>query len=94
MKYWTTVESSFEVAGRGCWIVPDVSKWSMDIQVGSKDKIQLRSPAGRVLDTCIDSVEFATKLTGPFLVIGLPTAIRKEDVPDGTEIWLREEPGP
>ena len=87
MVLLTTVESSFEVPGQGCWIVP--AQWKSDLQVRQKDKIQLRTPGGNILNTHIGRIE---RVYGPSagvrLTIGLPRDITKEDVPGGTEIWL------
>ena len=87
MVLLTTVESSFEVPGRGCWIVP--AQWKSDLRVRQEDKIQLRTPGGHILNTYIGWIERAYgPSAGVRLTIGLPRDITKEDVPSGTEIWL------
>ncbi len=91
MQLWTTVESSFEIPGRGCWIIPSTALWDSAAKVRPTDKIQLRVPRGTVLDTFIDAIELGTRTTGTFLAVGLPKGITKKDVPEGTEIWLGRE---
>ena len=86
---WTTVETSFEVSGRGCVIVPGSSNVDFRIRAGSP--VQLRTPAGRVLDTCIGAVEFAKTTNGTRLAIMLPPPLTRLDVPEGTEIWLVQQ---
>lgn len=85
----TTVESCFEVQGRGCYIT--LRQWESDLRIRKKDKIQLRAPGGGILNTYIDSIELGTATFGTFMTIGLPSPITKQDVPDGTEIWLIDQ---
>jgi hypothetical protein len=82
------VEYAFQISGRGCVIVP--GEWcSPDLRFRAKDRIQLRRPDGRILDTHIASVEM---LSGPELkgrmAFLLPRPIDKSEAPPGTEIWL------
>jgi hypothetical protein len=86
----TTVANSFEVQGRGCYIVP--RQWESNLRISADDKIQLRTPDGSVLNTHIGSVELGTASSGTFLTIGLPHPMTKRSVPEGTEIWLLEKP--
>jgi hypothetical protein len=85
----TTVENSFEVQGRGCYITP--RQWESDLRIRKMDKIQLKTPDGNTLSTCVNSIELGTAISGTFMAIGLPHPIAKQDVPEGTEIWLVEQ---
>lgn len=91
MRFWTTVESQFEVTGRGLWIIPDHEKWPSDIRIRENDKIQLRTADGNVLDTCIASIGSGSKGDGTrFLTFGV-RQLKLPQVPPGTEIWLADE---
>lgn len=63
-----------------------------------KDKIQLRTPDGRVKDTYVTGIErvkyslLASAEDRRKVGISLPPDITKVDAPPGTEIWLAEEP--
>jgi hypothetical protein len=86
---WTKVETSFSVGGRGCAIIPGTA--NVDFRIRAGNSIQLRTPEGRVLDTCIGAVEFAKTVDGTRLAIVLPAPLTRADVPDGTEIWLVQQ---
>lgn len=89
MVLLTTVESSFEVTGRNCcWVVPAL--WKSGLKIREKDKIQLRTPDGRLLNSEIGWITTGKSTSGRSLAIGLPRPIKKEDIPEGTEIWLDE----
>lgn len=80
------VEDVFDF-GRGCVMVPAVPN---GVAVRIRDKIQLRTPDGRVLDTHIASVELSKPSDGSACgaAIMLPRELVKRDVPTGTEVWL------
>jgi len=89
MLFLSEVEDTFTVTGRGCVIIPAVPRPDCNFRLRAKDPIQLRTPDGRVIDTCIASIEL---VCGPAvkcrMVFLLPHGITKTDVPKGTEIWL------
>jgi hypothetical protein len=85
----TTVENSFEVPARGCYITP--RQWESDLRIRQKDKIQLKTPHGNILNTYIAWIELGTATSGTFMAIGLPRPITKRTVPNKTEIWLIEQ---
>jgi len=85
--FLSTVESSWEVTGRGCFVMPAL--WTSGLKIRRTEKIQLKTPTGKVLDTYIHAVELASP--GSRLVIGLPPGIAKHDIPEGTEIWLDQQ---
>jgi translation elongation factor EF-Tu-like GTPase len=83
------VESSFEITGRGCVIVP---VWLTDDKIRIKDSIQLRSAEGKVRETHITGIEVLCGLNASDSRTGILVTrdVKKQDVPEGTEIWLRE----
>jgi translation elongation factor EF-Tu-like GTPase len=91
MEFFSTVESTFSVAGRGLVIVPEVPQGDFRIRAGTK--IQLRTPDGRLLDSHITGVEFLKEaLAAPCrMAILITRDIGRDDVPVGTEIWYFRE---
>jgi len=86
------VQDVFDISGRGCVIVPVIPE-DLDFKIRAKDKIQLHTPDGRLLDTHIASIEFLYGekeggRKGCRMAIMLPREFVKKDVPIGTEIWL------
>jgi hypothetical protein len=86
--FFAIVENSFQIAGRGCVLVPAPSPLP-DFRLRAEDPIRLQYPDGRTLETRIASIEM---LSGPGakgrLAFLLPEPITKSDIPSGTEIWL------
>jgi hypothetical protein len=89
LKYFSSVEETFMIQGRGCVIMP---AWppDFDFKLRSGDSIQLRNPS-QVLDTQIASIEFVKVVAGPSrIAFLLPGDIAKSDVPPQTEIWIED----
>lgn len=83
------VQDAFQISGRGCVVVLTQPR-SPEFRLRAKDRIQLRYPDGRILETYIAGIEM---LCGPNvkkegLAFLLPESITKSDVPSGTEVWL------
>jgi hypothetical protein len=87
--FFSEVEHTFSITGRGVVVVPALPRPDLDFRLRVKSLIQLRSPDGRIQDTYIAGVEL---LCGPKvkgrLAFLLPQEIEKQSVPKGTEIWL------
>jgi hypothetical protein len=88
------VADTFEIRGRGLVLVAEAPCLAVELHRG--DRIQLRTPVGRVLGTHIAAIEI---LCGPKVhnhtAILLPASIAKLDVPNGTEVRLiRRSPKP
>jgi hypothetical protein len=83
------VENVFEITGRGCVLLPFIPE-GRDFMIRPKDRIQLRTPSGAVLDTHIAAIELAKPRDGGpcRMAITLPLNFVKGDVPTGTEIWF------
>ena len=92
MTLLAKVEDAFTIPGRGTVIVPI---WFSDLKVRSGDSIQLRAPSGQIKDTQIVAIELAYQGSGKGsrAAFILPRDVRKEDVREGTEIWLPEAAG-
>lgn len=85
------VEDAFQIAGRGCVLVPGPSaeQGSQRIRIG--DGLRLRKPDGNSFDTVIQGVEMIGRRPRPKVItapILLPRDVKKGDVPTGTEVWL------
>jgi len=87
--FFATVEDSFQITGRGCVIVPSQPR-SPEFRLRAKDRIHLRYPDGRILETYIAAIEMicGPKVVRDRMAFLLPEPITKSDVPTGTEIWL------
>jgi hypothetical protein len=89
MRLILKVGNVFNLTVRGLTLAPAIPDNS-DFAVRPKDRIQLRSPNGRLLGTRIASFSLGKPIGGgPTLVaIELPSDIRRDDVPIGTEVWF------
>ena len=87
VTFVSKIEEMFRITGRGFVIVP--AALEPGVRLKAKDAIQLRTPDGRLLDTHVVAVEF---LCGPKvrhnLALLLPSDIKEQGIPLGTEIWL------
>ena len=84
------VESFFMLSGRGAVIVPI---WLSDFRIKAGDPVQLRSPNGRVKDTHIAAVELLKQRRGECriaLLLSREIAITRDEIGEGTEIWVSE----
>ena len=93
MRFLSRVRHTFTITGRGCVIVPEISRFEFPYRVSVQDAIQLRKPDGQIVSTHIAGMELFTGLGVEDRVGFLLMDIAKPDVPGGTEIWLstREE---
>jgi hypothetical protein len=82
------VESFFMISGRGAVIVP---VWLSDFRVKAGDPVQLRSPNGQVKNTRIAAVELLKPEDGECriaLLLSREIMLTKDEVGEGTEIWV------
>jgi hypothetical protein len=88
MRFILKVEDVFDLTGRGLTLAPAIPD-NLGFAVRLKDRIQLRSPNGRRLDTHIASFALGKPIGGgpTIAAIELPSDIRRDDVPIGTEVW-------
>lgn len=89
MKFLLKVEDVFDISGRG-WVIAPAIPNDLGVEVRVKDRIQLRTPDERILETHIASFSSERPMGGGprFTNIELPRDLTKEDVPIGTEVWL------
>lgn len=86
MKLLFKVGDIFQISGRGVVIIPRDFAEDFRIRVG--DKIQIRIPGGRSINTLVAGVEFAKVEKGPCkMAVLLPKDIKREDVTSDSEIW-------
>jgi hypothetical protein len=89
LEFFSKVDETFEIAGRGCVVVPTVPRASLEFRLRAKDSIQLRTPDGRVLDTYIAGIEMICgSHVKEHMAFLLPQNITKQEIPKDTEIWL------
>ena len=89
-----TISDSFMIEGRGCVLVPGLSTEAGSPNVKPGARIRLRTPTGKVINTCIRAIEFISYRQQPEIIclpILLPDGISKDDVPIGTEVILIED---
>jgi len=90
MRFLFKIEDVFEISGRGCVIVPAIPEGT-DFKIRARDAIQLRTPEGRTLNTYIRAVEMVKVAAGPCrIAIMLPPDVLKQDVAEGSEVWLTQ----
>ena len=89
MRLILKVEDVFDIAGRGLTLAPAIPT-NLGFEIRPKDRIQLRTPNGRILDTQIASFSFGTPIGGgrTIVAIELPSGIARDDVPIGSEVWF------
>ena len=89
MRLLFKVEDVLDISGRGRVIAPVIPDGS-DFKIRAKDRIQLRTPDGRVLETHIASIELLKPQDGGpcRMAIMLPCDLVQQDVPTGTEVWV------
>lgn len=81
MRFFSKVESTFTVPGRGSVIVPAAPRPDIDFRLHALHPIQLRNPGGEVFDTQIVSIEMVKPVDGECrMAFILPKGIEK--------IWL------
>lgn len=88
MTYFSKVEQSFTVRGRGRVIVP-ASVANRNVRVRNGDAIQLRTLNGNAIETRIVSVESVKETSGSRLALLLPLELGIGDIAAGTEIWVK-----
>lgn len=86
------VEDRFQIEGRGCILVPGVSRDGPS--VGTGDPIRLRTPNGKETDTEIRALEMVNYLKPPEHITApvlLPPELKADHVPIGTEVYLLDK---
>ena len=86
-KLLFTVEDCFKIAGRGTVAAADRPPDLPDLKVG--DGIILIQPEGLEIKTEIAGIEMVVTVSGLRKIALLIKDARKEDVPVGTKVFLR-----
>jgi len=92
MTHLFTVTDAFQIANRGCVLVPGIPESGPSLRVG--DPIILRFPTGETIRTEIRGLELINYRTVPREIaapILLPAHFRKESIPIGTEVYSENE---
>jgi hypothetical protein len=82
----STVEAVFQIAGRGCVVVPGIPReGTHHVRIG--DPLILKLPNGQRLDTHVRGIEMLSP-PRPEMPILLGSELTKAQIPVGTELWL------
>jgi len=92
MTFLSKVEDAFHISGRGCVFVPAVPPSGVDFRLRVQDPIQLRNPAGQIMETHVAGIEMVCgPKVGGRMAFLLPKHVTKRDVTAGTEIWVVQD---
>ena len=94
MLHLFTVTDSFQLEGRGCVLLPGLSRDEGAPNLRKGAHIRLRTPGGAETDTYINDLEFIRYAVIPekrCVPISLPKEIEKSNVPAGTDVFLLDE---
>jgi hypothetical protein len=87
--FFSKVEQSFTVRGRGTFIVPAPPS-DLDFRLHKRDVIQLRNHSGEIVDTSIVGIELVKPVSRPCRMASqLPKEIEKSAIEPETEIWVK-----
>ena len=88
-RFILQVEDVFDIAGRGLTLAPAIPT-NLGFEIRPRDRIQLRAPNGRILDTHVASFSLGRPIGGDRTIVAmeLPSDIPRDDVPIGTQVWL------
>jgi hypothetical protein len=95
MVHLFNVSDRFRIEGRGCVLVPGWPTGAGSPKGRVGDRIKLRLPGGQEIDTRVEAFELINYRNKPdprdmSVPILLPSELKKEDVPVGTEVHLIE----
>ena len=69
-----------------CWCIP------ADETIRRRERIQIRTPAGRYISTFIKGIEMINRGRERGSVsFSLPASVAPDDIPEGSELWLERE---
>lgn len=86
-KMLSVVEDRFQIKGRGVTIVPGVPLGG-DWRVRIGDQLRLKRPDGTEIATEISGLEMGLRVPTASQAILLGGGVSKDDVPQGTEVWI------
>ncbi|MCD6673764.1 MAG: hypothetical protein LT106_13020 [Burkholderiaceae bacterium] len=91
-----TVADAFQIKGRGCVLAPGPSAEPGTTPIHIGDAIRLIFPDGGSVDTQIRGLEMINFRKRPEVItvpILLPSDLKKDDVPPGTQVYLLRRAG-
>jgi hypothetical protein len=94
-KKVAVIDSVFSIDGIGTVIcLPKEDQWSIpaDEKIQRRERIQIRTPSGRSIQTFINSIEMVNRgREHGSIAFSLPKHIAQGDVPVGSELWLERD---
>ena len=94
-KRVAVIDSVFAIDGIGTVIcLPKEDQWSIpaDEKIRSRERIQIRTPAGRSIRTFNKAIEMVNRgRERGSVAFSLPEPIAQDDVPAGSELWLERD---
>lgn len=94
-KKVATIEAVFSIDGIGTVItLPKEDLWTLDPRenVHRRERIQIRTKAGRCLSTFVRDIEMINRGRDyGSIAFSLPRSIKPEDIPAGSELWLERD---
>jgi hypothetical protein len=89
------IDAVFSIDGIGTVMsLPKEDLWTLDPQekIHRRERIQIRTPSGECLSTFIRGIEMINRgRERGGVAFSLPSSIRVEDVPAGSELWLERD---
>ena len=92
-KLIAKTDQVLEIEGRGTFVcLPKEDAWDLDptATIHKRERIQIRTPEGRLIETYIKEIEFINRGRGRGgIALLLPREFSKRDVPESSEVWLQ-----
>jgi hypothetical protein len=89
------IDAVFSIDGVGTVVaLADEAKWELNPKepIHRRERIQIRTRSGSCLCTFIRDIEMINRgRERCSIAISLPAAIKLEDVPEGSEVWLERD---
>jgi hypothetical protein len=89
------IDAVFSIDGIGTVVaLPKEADWQLEPKepIHRRERIQIRTPGGGCISTYVREFEMINRGRAQGSVaFSLPRSIRKEDVPEGSELWLERD---
>jgi len=97
-KRVSIIDVVFSIEGRGTVIaLPHESAWSIAKSevIHRRERIQIRTPSGGCISTFVREIEMVNRghPSRGSVAFLLPGTIRRDDIPEGSELWLERDGG-
>ncbi|MFL6603584.1 MAG: hypothetical protein ACJ8R9_19965 [Steroidobacteraceae bacterium] len=87
VTFISRAEDVFEIAGRGCVVVPGIPFVFSSATLKVGDRITLRRPDGSEIETILRGFEMGSRHPSRCIPVLLGKEVDKQMVPVGTELW-------